>query len=594
MPDPGQRPSPLHPCFAGVLAFAVTLLLPVSVRGQLEGPTPQCSSSRISDITIHNGSVFSRDQAENPYLRWGYGMANRLHIRTKASFIRKELLFSVGECLDLFLLEESERLLLSYRFIRHADITSTSMEDGEVAVVVTTMDEWTTQINLGLSYDEGVNIERLSLSESNFLGRGMRASISYRERIAEEDLKLRFSTERLLGRTNANIEWGSTRGGDLIKEWFTYPFLGEIGRNAGRQFFMREVDYFSYSSGGAEEFSHLLVPVEDERLEFSAARRFGQPGKLLMLGASLTRDLLTFPGVPELAFDRDFEETTPASTEDLGQAATQMVESVATRLSVHAGFRRVRFQTFYGLDALRGEMEVPLGLDLGLTLGHGLNLWGETGLTPRRDLSTRFRAVASGNPGSSLLIGGYWIEARRDTGEWQDVLAELDLMGYFRSRHVPGHTFVARAAAAGGWSTGIPFQLTLGGRQGVRAFGEDSFPGGRRVVFSVEDRVLFSWPDLSVADLGLTVFADAGRVWAGDAPFGEDSSWKGAAGIGLRMGFPSGSRKAIRVDIAFPVGSGRSNPMFRVLLSEVLTFRNDFVQDQLKRSRRFNIGPDYF
>ena len=140
-----------------------------------------------------------------------------------------------------------------------------------------------------------------------------------------------------------------------------------------------------------------------------------------------------------------------------------------------------------------------------------------------------------------------------------------------------------------------PFQPTLGGRRSLRGLDEESYPGERRVLFTLEDRYFMHWPAPSVFDLGVTLFADAGRVWAGEVPYGADSGWKGAVGGGIRLGFPSGTRGLARLDLAFPVGAGATGgPIFRVTLFELLGVSSGFADPQLEWSRRLAVGPDFF
>jgi hemolysin activation/secretion protein len=57
------------------------------------------------------------------------------------------------------------------------------------------------------------------------------------------------------------------------------------------------------------------------------------------------------------------------------------------------------------------------------------------------------------------------------------------------------------------------------------------------------------------AAVGLASFADAGRVWRGDAPFGVDSRVKVGVGIGLLAAIPPQSRQLWRLDVAVPVSA---------------------------------------
>jgi hypothetical protein len=184
------------------------------------------------------------------------------------------------------------------------------------------------------------------------------------------------------------------------------------------------------------------------------------------------------------------------------------------------------------------------------------------------------------------------VEARRGGGEWRDVLADADFSLHLRSSDQPTNTVFFRASVGGGWDTALPFQVSLGGRQGVRSLAEDRYPGGRVVRFTLEDRIVFPWPT-NTADLGFTFFGDLGRVWPGDVPYGVDSGWQAALGFGLRIGLPYRARHIWRTDLAFPVGPSSGKPIFRVSV-ELNALRSTFFTPDVLRSRRFTVGPETF
>ena len=63
--------------------------------------------------------------------------------------------------------------------------------------------------------------------------------------------------------------------------------------------------------------------------------------------------------------------------------------------------------------------------------------------------------------------------------------------------------------------------------------------------------------------LGAAVWLDAGRLWAGDAPFGVNTNVKYAAGVGLLAALPPRSRRTWRVDFAFPLND-RGDAKFEI------------------------------
>ena len=84
-----------------------------------------------------------------------------------------------------------------------------------------------------------------------------------------------------------------------------------------------------------------------------------------------------------------------------------------------------------------------------------------------------------------------------------------------------------------------------------------------------------------------------GRVWHGDVPYGTDSGWQAALGFGLRFGLPYRSRHIFRADIAFPVGPTGGSPIFR-MTAELNKLRSEFFTPDVRRSRRFLVGPETF
>ena len=67
---------------------------------------------------------------------------------------------------------------------------------------------------------------------------------------------------------------------------------------------------------------------------------------------------------------------------------------------------------------------------------------------------------------------------------------------------------------------------------------------------------MFLGRPFDVGDLGLGVFADAGRLWAGDIPYGVNTPIRSAIGFSLLGTVPAASARMWRVDLAFAVESG--------------------------------------
>jgi hemolysin activation/secretion protein len=140
-----------------------------------------------------------------------------------------------------------------------------------------------------------------------------------------------------------------------------------------------------------------------------------------------------------------------------------------------------------------------------------------------------------------------------------------------------------------------PFQLTLGGRNSLRGYREEAYPGARRILLTLEDRLYLPSPAPGLFDLGLAFFLDVGKMEAGDVPFGVDSGWIGTVGAGLRFGLPPATKNVIRIDLALPFGSGAQlkDLILRVNLREILGILPGSTDRQLLRSLRSGVRPTF-
>jgi hypothetical protein len=68
-------------------------------------------------------------------------------------------------------------------------------------------------------------------------------------------------------------------------------------------------------------------------------------------------------------------------------------------------------------------------------------------------------------------------------------------------------------------------------------------------------------PVRKLGDLGLAMFADAGRQWAGGVPFGVTTPVKTSVGLSLLAAVPVRSARLWRADLAFPIGGGARSRM---------------------------------
>jgi hypothetical protein len=567
-----------------------------------------CPAGVVTQVTVESRSIFGAAEldADGRY-RWAQRLANDLHVRTREAFIRSELLLREGDCYDPVRLAESERLLRAYPFISRAEVSGARRPDGGWEIGVVTQDEWTTRLSVQGSATGGPRIERVGVTEQNLVGLGILIGGSIRTVNDHLDVAGRIELPRLLGtRTDAALRWAHTADGGHLIQSLSYPFLAEIGRLAASESWMRREGTFAYATGRTENDSSgsvlaLHLPFEQERIEITLAARLGTPGNLTVFGLGFSNHTLDFPAFPtrlELDVNGGLGRQ-PADSTAAALVRHQTTHSEGTRLNLMVAQRNVRYRLFRGLDALRGTRDVPLGLHVSLLVGRRVGTFSSERDQPD-DLHGAVRGEWSGATRSVLVLAAGGVDARqiyaggqRGKG-WKDVLAELATLVYWQPARLPSHTFVLRAAGAGGWSVSQPFQLTVGGPAGVRGYERNELPGGRRIVLNLEDRIYLGWPHPDLVDLGLTLLADAGKMWAGDAPYGAETGWVAALGAGIRVGFPAGSQRVGRVDVLWPLPARRGGGlMLRGSIGDPIGLSAGLADRQLERTR-VDVGPDRF
>ncbi len=557
-----------------------------------------CSEGEVSAVVVTPHSYFeTADSTDRGTLAWFYDVANRVHADTNEDFLRAELLLRVGDCYDPFLVEESGRLLRQLGFIDRAEVTGVPQPDGSVQILVETWNSWTLQFEPRFRFEEGFEFAGLDITERNLFGRGIVLGGFYRQNRERLNVGGRFETPHLLGtRWDARLQASRTRVGNAFQQGFFYPFVGEVGRRAAVQSFVQLEDQFNYSLPAGEIYSNVVQPYGQRTSQITVAGRIGRPGRLTIFGGGLSREEWDYPIFgADVVRNEDFGNAEPAPPIITAILAPQLRGYSTTRVNLILAQRHLSFERRERLDALRGVQDVTVGGEAALVLGRSIPFLGWNATNEDSDFFARVRLFGGLAPGNWVFASGVSVEGRKifdgtESG-WKDVLAEFDIYSYWRPSETSRHTLFARISGAGGWSVTGPFQLTLGGVSGLRGYALDDYPGGRRLIASLEDRIYFASPRNGFIDLGMTAFVDVGSIWDGGVPFGADSGTLATGGAGLRIGFPGGTRGVTRIDVAFPLNGPNafSAPTFRIS-AELLGLRRGVEDRQLRRSRRAGVG----
>jgi hypothetical protein len=509
----------------------------------LSGLPITCKGERISRIDIDASPPF-RINGTNIWERAGR-FAARQHVTTKESVIRRYLALQLGDPCTEVRRAESERILRAQPFI--ADATVLAYDDGQggVALTVSTVDEVSLIIGAGIGGGSGVH--SLLLGEDNLLGTAFHAESQWRKGVHRDTYAAKVVDYQFLGRPYQLRLEGGRR--ELGSDWGTelsHPFLTDLQRVSWRTTAGNANGYFYFRRPDALP---AAIKLERSYSDIGGVVRIGPPlGRLALVGGSIS-----------------FEDESPATSPiivtdtallaDTSQALiNRYTKHQTTRLNALWGVRNVHFVRVSGFDALEGTQDLRTGVQLATLLGKGARFLrgNERDWFGSTDL---YLGMASPISFVALDVTG---EGRRDEeGNWDGILTHG--RGALYLKPINRHTLISDLEWSGGWKQRIPFQLTFADRDGgLRGFRSADVGGARRVVGHIEDRYLIGRRK-QIATFAVAAFAEGGKLWAGDSPFGVNTPLYASAGVSLLAASPPQSRRTFRADLAFPVRGPRGH-----------------------------------
>jgi hypothetical protein len=509
----------------------------------LSGLPITCKGERISRIDIDASPPF-RINGTNIWERAGR-FAAKQHVTTKESVIRRYLALQLGDRCTEVRRAESERILRAQPFI--ADATVLAYDDGQggVALTVSTVDEVSLIIGAGIG--GGTGVHSLLLGEDNLLGTAFHAESQWRKGVHRDTYAAKVVDYQFLGRPYQLRLEGGRR--ELGSDWGTelsHPFLTDLQRVSWRTTAGNANGYFYFRRPDALP---AAIKLERSYSDIGGVVRIGPPlGRLALVGGSIS-----------------FEDESPATSPiivtdtallaDTSQALiNRYTKHQTARLNALWGVRNVHFVRVSGFDALEGTQDLRTGVQLATLLGKGVRFLrgNERDWFGSTDL---YLGMASPISFAALDVAG---EGRRDEeGNWDGILTHG--RGALYLKPINRHTLISDLEWSGGWKQRIPFQLTFADRDGgLRGFRSADVGGARRVVGHIEDRYLIGRRK-QIATFAVAAFAEGGKLWAGDSPFGVNTPLYASAGVSLLAASPPQSRRTFRADLAFPVRGPRGH-----------------------------------
>ncbi len=496
----------------------------------------------MTELRVRQQRVF---QEETP---WFKRLANRYHVQTRERVLTESLPFDLGDTINARHLAEAERILRLKPYLFEAAVVISrrcASADGpdEVRVDVIARDVWTLNPRLVLTRTGSQTDFGAGVSDSNWFGTGIAASIAY---ISDEDrsgISVVYQDQNLLGsRWTLNSLLINSDDGHLADVILERPFfaldtrysLGMRVRDNKREqglFFLSD-ELFEFDVDA--QFAALYAG----RQLFRSKRAIGR----VLAGVAYSDQRFDFPaGFPGGDPDVDRRFTYPYLAYQ--QVADQFVERV-------------------NLDRIQRTEDIALGTQLYMEVGYAPDAIGSDGDHWLGNASLRHTRWLSRR--ALMSIGGRF-EGRYDQDENRSEEVIASAFAAFQFNHAQRFSLLARGSYFYTNNLPVDRQLLLGGDVGLRGYPNRYQSGDRGYLLTVEERYYSDLYPFEMFRLGAAVFADVGRVsyrddapaWVPDDRSADEFGTLANVGFGLRLESTRTRRdRILHVDFAVPLVDG--------------------------------------
>lgn len=508
-------------------------------------PRAACAGEIVTRIDIRRHAPSARSAAERAVVAATDAVGLDVE-STRDSVLRAYVLLRTGApCVERDR-RDSERMLRAQPFVASAAVTALPDGAGRVRIRVDVVSEFPWVLG-GRAAASGIDAVRVGTLDYGGLGRSVVASAE-RGGAYRAGVGISIAQYGMFGRPAvAALQLERRPLGGLVAVSLAQPFLTDGQRYAANALLTQETEYAT-----------LWRPVGDPGA-VRTQRSAYHVGWVKRIGTYRRERLVGLAGVMLVGTDvRTTDAVMIVSDSGLVPTGDSVLtgrypDYGASRLGVVGGVRALRFTTVERFDALRASQDVGSGVQF--TLAVAPALWrGDRS----RDVLIAGDIYAGVGQARSFASLSMRAEARPGVGAvggWNGVVASGRISWHLITS--ARRTRVISLSAASMHALTFPAQLTLRDPDGgLIGFPGSRSAGGQRVVLRVEERLLTAWFP-GRADVALALFADAGRLWAGDAPYGADSPVRSSAGLSLLGAFPSGGKRIYRADLGVPVNPER-------------------------------------
>lgn len=461
------------------------------------------------------------------------------HHTTNRGVVRRFVALDPQQGCTEFRRSESERILRAQPYLADATVTTTRIADS-VHVDVTTVDEVPV---VGTARVRGGRLAAASLGTMNFMGTGMHVESRWETRRGHrQGFGGRIAHPQLGGRPYSVVLDGYRRPiGEYYVVSMQHPFYTDLQRVAWHAGYSTSKDFAWLRR---PDRSQLVQPLDRGMWNVGGVLRIGPPRRLGLVGGMLIGERMV---ARHEFFTVDSITGRLVAATDTSGVRRYGSHDVTNAAGV-LGLRALTYSRMRGLDALTAAQDVATGTQVGVAFG--MQPWAKA---PLRNSFAMVDAYVAGRSPRNFAGMRAEVESRLDMSE----LRTSHLIGSGRAAwyFTPTDRWTSELSTefAGGWRTILPFQIELGERQGgLRGYARSHEAGGQRLIGRLEQRYYLGRFRAQTAGVGMAAFTEAGKVWAGDVPFGVETPLRASAGFALLASVPARSQRTIRAEVAIP------------------------------------------
>lgn len=543
------------------LAFVLSVVLSATPEAQTSGPEekliqwglkrrelqldPNANGKIIEEVFVEREEIFPE---ENPKF------FDILHIKTRDSVVRREVLLKPGGVWDDQRALETERNLRRLFFLSVAKVVPVKAPNGRVNVLVVTQDKWSLRLSNSFTLIGSLlQFLQLTLVEVNFNGWGQSLSIDTVLRLDTFALGQSFTERRLFG-----SRWSFSEAATIVFNRQTGAVEGTVGQfivgypiitldqpwgflvdgawNMRKRRIFRGASVWQLAYPDAAGVERVPYQFDQRELGLDAVvtRRFGDAVKVdltVTAGAYLRQ----YTPMAESMLNADQASWLSSNYLPRSENAT-FVEGIATAFTND-------FRILKNLDTY----ELSEDLQLGFRVTGGARWAFPSPLTTQQFIevggAARYRLYQADDLFTVSAAGGARI--RPGTTVANERFA-AEVLNYSPSFH--GGRLVTRLLLDFRWNDLNNRQVLLGGSQGLRGTQAEQFSGRNMVLANVEYRTR---PIAFVLGtyLGFVLFYDVGTAFD-SVPLPQHT-----AGFGMRLLMPYFNFDVLRFDFGVHINN---------------------------------------